>query len=452
MLRTLSLAGIFVASIAAAAQASAREVVVPAAWHYDDAAAGERASSSPDWWRVFGDPQLDALIENLHQGNTTLPQVAARLASAEARARMGRADMVPQVGLDASATHADGPLINAAGGSGSLFTSRASIAWEADILGRMSGLRKAERLDVDAARAELRDARLLLETEAALTYFLCLRLQRAAQFADQRKAFLEEAARIANARRQLGTISLVEADSAARRLADAREKSGRAALARDDALRSLAFLAGDSALPDLSAPQLSAPPVIPAGLPSEVLARRPDIAAAIREMEAAGERLSAARRSWLPSLTLTASGGVASPGLGQLFSSISRDFGLGLLFSLPLFDGGRHKALVKGSKAEADLAEAGWKERVLNALREVNDSLGEVQQDREGANLARERLSLAAADAKAITAGVSNGSYSRLAGIESDLLLIDTTQAEFDARANALGSSVRLIKAIGGGW
>lgn len=451
MLRTSSFTGVLAASLAASGPAVASDGEVPAAWHYDDAGASEAARSSTDWWRVFGDPQLDALIARMHRGNSTLPQVAARLASAEARARIGRADLMPQAGIEASATHANGPLINAAGGSGSLFTSRATITWEADVLGRLSGTRKAERLDVKSAEAALREARLLLEAETAQTFFACLRLQRAAQFADQRMALLEEAAGIMVARRQRGSISLVESNVAARRLAEAREEAGLAALTRDDALRRLALLTGDSSLPSLSDATLSTLPAIPAGLPAEVLARRPDIAAAISEKQAAGERLNSARRSWLPSLTLTASGG-ASPGLGQLFSSASRDFGLGMLFSLPLFDGGRHKALVKGSNAEADLAEARWRASVLNALREVNDSLGEVQQGRLGATLASDRLSLATADANAIAEGVSKGTRSRLAGIEAQLLLIEASDAAFAAHADALVSSVQLVKAIGGSW
>ena len=147
--------------VARAGDSAVSDIPVPSSWHYSG---GETQPSSlppvasaSRWWGIFADRELDHLIDRMHAGNTTLPQAFARLAAARAQARLDTSAMAPMVGLDASASHASGPLINAAGGSGSLFTTRATVSWEADLFGKASALRQASRLEAKAAEALLAD-------------------------------------------------------------------------------------------------------------------------------------------------------------------------------------------------------------------------------------------------------------------------------------------------------
>ncbi len=412
----------------------------------------EQAASTNQtaWWHTFGDAELNALIARMHAGNTTIQQAAARLAGAQARARLGSASRMPQVGLDTSASHSSGPLINDAGGNGSLYTAHVTASWEADLLGRLSGERKADRLDAQASEALLRDATLLMEAETARAYFRTLYLQQAQEAAAHSADLWREREAIATARLSNGLSQQVDLGQLQQRslasAAEATSLSRQLAEARDE----LAFLIGETAPITLTARDLPQAPIVPEGLPSEVLARRPDVDAAAARMEAADQRLKSARRSWLPAFTLTASGGAASPSLGQLLSASARDFGAGLLFSLPIFDGGRHKAHVAGSKAELDLAKAQYRGAMLSALREVNDALAAVQSTDQQLHLAEASLAISKAEQTVITRRTANGTASRALLVESQLAGAEQYQAMLRAKYQRLASALELIGALGG--
>ncbi|HUD34623.1 MAG TPA: efflux transporter outer membrane subunit, partial [Variovorax sp.] len=193
-------------------------------------------------------------------------------------------------------------------------------------------------------------------------------------------------------------------------------------------------------------------PSIPAGVPSTVLARRPDVAAAQRAVMAAQARLGVARTAWFPSIALTGAGGFASPDLGDLFKWSARAWGIGALLSLPLIDGGRREAGVQGASAQLDGALAEHRDRVLVAFREVEDELASLRLlDRQSAVQAR-----AVTSARRATA-LSDVRYRN--GMVSQLDLLDARRSELRNRRQALQvrsaqyqSTVGLIRALGGGW
>jgi outer membrane protein, multidrug efflux system len=404
------------------------------------------------WWKVFCDPTLDTLIARLHAGNTSIRQSAAHLASAQARAHLGKASQMPTLGANGSASHAGGPLINQAGGSGNLFTAGLSLSWEVDLLGKYSGQRKAERLDARAAEALLRDTRLLMEAETARAYFQSLYLQQAQDEAVRAAQLWQEREAIARTRLTSGLGQPLDSEQLHRRsIASASEA---ALLARDlaQARDRLAFLVGDPVPVSVAAHSLPSPPEVPSGLPSEVLARRPDVQAAIDRLQAADGRLVSARRQWFPSLSLTGSGGVASPSLGQILSSSAQNFGLGLLFSLPLFDGGRHKAQVAASAAELDFAKAQYSEVMLGALHEVNDALAAVQATARQSQLDGESLASREREQAIDTSRAANGTMSRALLIEAQLATSAQRLAALNADYQRLAAAIDMVKAIGGGW
>jgi multidrug efflux system outer membrane protein len=193
-------------------------------------------------------------------------------------------------------------------------------------------------------------------------------------------------------------------------------------------------------------------PVIPAGVPSTVLARRPDISAAQRSMQAAQTRVGVAEAAWFPNLALTASAGYASPELGDLFKWSARAWGVGALLSLPLFDGGRRKAGVQNAEAELDAALASYREQVLVAFKDVEDQLSALRLLAEQA----EAQSRAVASASRATT-LSDARYRN--GYVSQLDLLDARRSELRNRRQALQvrsaqyqATVGLVRALGGAW
>lgn len=447
--------------------------------HVDVAAAGDRSSPIPEialprqfergdpaptpvpragstaWWAVYDDLELDALITRLHAGNAGIAKASARLAAARAEVRSGVAAQRPAIGIDGSATHAGGPLVNAAGDSGGLFAARVAVGWELDVLGRLAGDRAAERRDVDAAAALLADVTLLMEAEVARAWYTQGALLTASIEAERAVTLQADALGIVRSRHQAGFVSRDRLDAEERRLDAARDRALELALARDSARRQLGFLLGETGAVEIVGGRdfaAAAVPTIPAGLPADVLGRRPDIAAARHRLVAADERLRSARKGWLPVLGLTASGGGASPSLGQLFSNTAGSFGLGALLSIPLLDFGRQKARVARGNAERDLAEAAYRERVVAALRDVNDRLQQNETCR--ARLASAVSAQQAGEEKLARSRVraASGTISRFDELETQLVVADLKIARARVLGDCLTASVDLQQAIGGGW
>jgi len=442
------------AESAAESAAGLPEFALPERFDHDLAPA-PTATPRRDWWEQFGDSGLSGLIARMHAGNTGIRQAAARLSAARAAAMAGTARRAPALGLEAGASHAGGPLVNAAGESGDLFTARASAAWEIDLFGRLAGERTAERREADAAEALLRDTTLLMEAETARSYFAARYYAGSVVEAERAAALAGEALAVTERRRQLGLVAPDEVLAARNRLAAARATADALALMRDRARRQLGLLLGETGAPDgdpSEAGQDREPPAVPVGLPAELLSRRPDLAAARHRLMAADARLRAAKSGWLPALSLTASGGSAAAGLGQLFSAAAGSFGLGALLSLPIFDGGRGKARIAGRSSERDLAEAQYRERVLVALREVNDGLQALQVRRRDLASAREAARGGAALLATAQQRAANGTIGRLDAIDAEIAAAQHRLALSQAGGRAMISAVDLFQALGGSW
>lgn len=406
------------------------------------------------WWQVFGDPVLDDLVARAAANNTSIQQAAARLAEARALARTVDADRSVQAGVGAGANRQAGIDRTTTGRPGTLLNAGASVSYELDLFGRLSGASNAAALDAQSREALLQSARLLVQAEVAQGY-LSLRA------IDTERALMRETV---DAYR--GTLSLTERRQRAGDLAEldvarvqtelASTESDALALDRQRAVleHALAVLVGDAAssfsLP--VADWTTALPAIPAGLPSTVLERRPDVAAAQKTVMAAQARVGVAQSAWFPSISLTGAGGFASPDLGDLFKWSARSWGIGALLSLPLLDGGRREAGVQGASAQLDGALASYREQVLVAFRDVEDQLASLRLlDAQSTVQAR-----AVASARRATA-LSDSRYRN--GMVSQLDLLDARRSELRNRRQALQvksaqyqATVGLIRALGGGW
>lgn len=429
-------------------------------------AAGWKAAHPRDdqakgtWWQRYDDPQLSALLAQVAVSNQNVAQYQALYRQARALVRQSRAETLPSATLDAKTTRSE----NASGTSDSS-SSGASVrnaesltlglSWDLDLWGRLRRTLEEDRASAQASAAELANATLSAQAELAQDYFQLRVL-------DRRLALYEQT--LADYRRYLAVIQNKYDEQLASRadLAQARTQlesadANRLALTTQRAQleHAIALLLGrppaDFAL--AVDPQWQARlPEIPAGLPTELLERRPDIAQAERQMAAANAAIGVATAAYYPDLTLSASGGYQSSLLGELFKTPSRFWSLGPTLSGTLFDFGATRASVDQARAAYDAKVASYRQTVLTALGEVEDDL--VALHVLGPELAAQRRAVAAARD---SASVTRDQYE--AGI-IDYLDVATTQATqlsqeqslLQLESSQLVTSVQLQMALGGDW
>lgn len=406
------------------------------------------------WWKAFADPVLDDLEARAVARNNTLQLAAARLAQARAVARVVDADRAPQLGLGAGVTRQGGGVARASGTDGTLLAAGADLSYELDLFGRLARASEAAALDADSQAALLASTRLLIQAEVAQTYLALRALDAERALVRETVKAYRETLDLTERRYSVGDVA--ELDVARVRAEVAATESDALGLDRRRAVleHSLAVLVGEAASSfhlDAAA-WTTALPVIPAGVPSTLLVRRPDVAAAQRAMLAAQARVGVAKAAWFPNIALTASGGFASPDLGDLFQWSAKSWGIGALLSLPIFDGGRREAGVQRAAAELDGALASYREQVLVAFKDVEDELAALRLLAEQAE-AQGR----AVDAARRATVLSEHRYRN--GLVSQLDLLDARRSELRNRREALQvraaqyqATVGLVRALGGSW
>jgi multidrug efflux system outer membrane protein len=410
-----------------------------------------------EWWKVFADPVLDNLIERGtggKAGNTSIQQAAARLSQARAQARAAGAARMPQAGINAGVSRQGGPLINAAGADGTLLTASGTLSYEVDLVGKLSRAAEAATLDAQSRESLLQSARLVAQADIAQTYFSLRSLDAERALVRAMAATQRDSLKLVERRRSAGLITEMELARARAELETVEAEAISLERRRAELEHALAFMAGDipAAFRIEEGAFSAALPHIPPGIPSTVLARRPDVSAAQRSVLAAQTRLGAAHVAWFPNLSLTGAAGYASPELSDLFTLSARAWSIGALLAMPIFDGGRREAGIQSAGADLELANAGYREQVLVAFRDVEDQLSALRL------LAGQSDALSRAAASASHAATLSESLHRN-GLVSQLDLLDARRADLRARRTALGvqsqrylATVGLVRALGGGW
>lgn len=425
----------------------------PAAYRHA-APAGAPATVPALWWNAFADARLDQLEDRAMARNTSLQAAAARLARARALVRQAGAAQWPQLGLGASTARAGGGFYRAQGEAGDLHQLRLDASFEVDVMGRLSKASQAARLDAQAAQALLADARLLVQADVAQAYFSLRAIDAERTVVRDTVGAYRETLQLIERRRAAGDVGDLDVARVRTEVAATEAQALALDRRRQELETALAVLVGD--LPgDLGIAEGLWPetlPTVPAGLPSSLLARRPDVVAAQASYRAAQARLGVAQTAWFPSISLTAAAGGASPELADLFKGSAGFWGLNALLSLPVFDGGRREAGVESAAAQADEVAAAYRERVLLAFKDVEDQLANLalldaqgQAQAEAVGSAQRALAL------------SNIRYRN--GLVSQLELLDSRRTELANRRQALQvraaryqATVALIKALGGSW
>ncbi|AYJ85838.1 efflux transporter outer membrane subunit [Sphingomonas paeninsulae] len=409
-----------------------------------------------DWWKSFNDPLLNDLEARSEAASPTVAAAVARYDQAVALADRAGAERLPEVSIGPSIARervsAGRPLSS---GSSVTYTDRTlagSFDWEIDLWGRLRGAARAGRADAAASEADLASVRLSLHAGIADTYFRLRGLDAQADLLLQTSKAYARAFELTDIRHSGGIASGLDTSRAQSQLSDARAQLATIALDRANAEHQLAVLVGETpstfsvpaAIPDIE------PMPIAAGIPSELLQRRPDIAAAERRVAAANERIGVARAAQFPSLTLGLSGGYQSTG-GSLISAANSFWALGPLALLaPVFDGGRRKADIRQSRAVFEETAADYRSTVLGAFREVEDGLAAAH---HLADAEREQDEAARASARTTELALiryRDGASDYLEVVVAQTASLLAQRTVLTLRTQRLQTSVALIRALGG--
>lgn len=403
----------------------------------------------------YADPELTRLIAAALDANTDIAEAVAKVAEARSRGRLSASDSLPSVNLGASATDQSGPLINKAGGEGRLFDASVTVAWEPDLFGRISKAKHAAKAEASAAEYDLAAVRLLVASEVTQNYVALRSTDASLELAFQAAENWRQTLLILESLAKDGGISSIVVEQAR---SEASTTFGLPAeLQKQKSLfeHQLAFLTGNNATQfQVTSSNAALPevPEIPPDLPSDLLLRRPDVHSAYQMVEAGRDRLGIAKSAWFPSLSLTANGGYASPSLGSLLVGAAQNFGLGLFASLPLFDGGRHKARMSEAKAQLDAVDARYRASTLTAFREVADELA-IKQSLDTQFTQAQLSEAAALNALSRTKALNaDGLVNKLEVLSAERRVLQEQTSRLKLHRERHLAMIVLIRALGGYW
>ena len=438
----------------------------PAAYRDADSAAfGAWKTAAPsdtlargEWWTLFDDPALADLEQRALSANQDLRAAAARVEQARAAAGLARSNYWPQVAADASATREqtsttiDNPLRNPLGNT---IRTPLVASWELDLFGRVRRLSEGARAEAEASADTFESLRLALTAEVASEYFSLRALDRESDILRDSIALRRRALDLVKSRRAGGASTDLDVARVEAELASTEADGAAVANRRSAVQNALAVLIGENAstfaLPP-AAIALAAPPAVPVGLPSDLLERRPDVAAAERALAAANARIGVAKAAFFPAISLTGSAGFASGDIDDLVQRDSRVWSIGPRLYLPIFQGGRNRANLARSRAAYDESVAQFRQRVLVAFREVQDALTATRL--LGDQAAAQSRATAAATHAAQLAQVryDAGFVSYFEVIDAQRTALAAQRADAQLAAQRLNTSVALVQALGGGW
>lgn len=424
--------------------------------------APETAWPADRWWAAYGDPQLDALMNEALTGSPSLAEAAARLRAADARARQARAATQPSLDANAQGAAAKQSYNNGIPADfvprGYNDTGRATLdlSYDLDLWGRNRAALKAATSEAAAARMDAAEARLALTTAIAAAYADFGRLNAERDAADSALKNRDASADLVARRVTGGAANPGEAEQA--RAAAAQARQDLAALDEQLAVvrNQLAALAGAGPDRGLSLARPNARPEagfgLPANLAADLLGRRPDLQAARLRAEAAARRIDVAKAGFYPNVNLAAFIGVQSLGLGNLTKSGSDIGQAGAAISLPIFDGGRLDGAYRGARADYDAAVAAYDRTLVQALQEVADAAAGQRALQARLSAARDSLASGERAYRVARLRYEGGltSYLTLLTAEDAVIAQRRAVAQLEARALTLDAS--LVRALGGGF
>ena len=409
------------------------------------------------WWTLFADPALNALQERAASGNQNVALAVARLRAARAALDSAGAAGLPSLGATASSTRSRSGTNAESSAQARTRNSQAlglNASWELDLWGRLSGGVDAARASVEASVGDLAAMRLSVQATVAQTYFALRAAEAQTLLLDDTLAAYERSWQLTRNRQRAGVASAADVAQAEAQYKSTQVQLLEAQTTRSQLEHALAALLGQApaafALEPTAA--LPAPADVPQALPSDLLQRRPDIAAAERRVAAANAQIGVARAAYFPTLTLSVAGGYRGAPLADLFSAPNLFWSLGPALAASIFDGGARSAAVETARANHAQVTAAYRQTVLTALQEVEDNLTaaaalaqEEQLQREATAAAQRALDVVENQYRAGTVGYLNVLAAQTTVLSSQRSLIDVKSRRLTA-VNAL------LKNVAGRW
>lgn len=412
------------------------------------------------WWEVFGDPQLNALEEELTLSNQNLKIAEARFRQARAMIRYNRSAEFPTIstapGIVNERYSANRPYFpsSSANNGTSDFVLPFDLSYEADVWGRIRRTVNASREEAQATAADLETASLSLHAELAVDYFEVRSADAQKKLLDDTVKAYTDALQLTQNRFEGGAAPKSDVAQAQTQLQTAQVQDTDITVTRAEYEHAIAVLLGKPPasfqLPP--APLSSQPPAVPVGLPAELLERRPDIAAAERRVAEANEQIGITKAAFFPTVMLNASAGLEGTSITNWFNWPSRFWAIGPQAAETLFDAGRRRAASQSAVAGYDATVANYRQTALTAFQEVEDSLAvlrildqEARQQQQATSSAEESLQL-------FTNRYHGGVDTYLQVITAQTAALANERNDIDIMRRRMDASVLLIKALGGGW
>jgi multidrug efflux system outer membrane protein len=425
-------------------------VGVPKQWSDTKISAGAVAGH---WLDAFADPRLSAVVREAMAANYDLRSVAARVDAARAEARIAGAGLWPQVALAAGYERARVSDTGFGASEYGAFEALFSLNWELDVWGRLRAARDASRQDADAADADFRGARLSLAARTAQVYFELAEARLQAQVAEQSTRERRTLVELVRGRFARGLARGLDLRLALTDLANAEALLAQTRNRVQSAARRLEVLLGRYPAGALAEAQtLPEPPAaVAAGLPSALLERRPDLAAAFERLNSADSRLDSARKALLPRIALTAEGGTRSPALTELADPRAAVWHLAMGLLQPIFTGGRLRGEIRLNEARVEEALNRYRDTALNAFREVEQALAAEERLREQERALREAVKQTQESRKLAVYSYRHGFIEILTLLDSYRGMLSAQSAHLAVRRQLLGNRIDLYLALGGG-
>jgi multidrug efflux system outer membrane protein len=414
------------------------------------------------WWEIFHDPVLNHLEEQASSGNLDLRAALLRVEQARATARIRRGEFFPEGAINSSYRRERySPNQEPSFGAITADTIRAplDLSYEIDLFGRVRRGFQAARADAEATKAAYYNLMLTLQGDVAINYFRLRALDSEIAALARTAALRQEQRSMVQGRFEAGAGNELDVARAQTELASAQAELFALERQRAELENALAILSGNhpsqfqiAADPSKSTVWNPGPPIVPVGLTSDLLERRPDVAEAERQIAAANARVGIARLAAFPVVRLTGSGGYVSGDFQNLFDWDSRVWSVGPSVSIPLFAGGRNRANKARANAAYEEAILRYRQRVLNAFAEVENSLAALHFLTEQRVAQDDALQNARRAAELAEIRYRAGIVGYLDVVDASRAVLQTERATVQLAGQHLIASVQLIKALGGGW
>lgn len=414
-----------------------------------------------DWWTLYGDAELNALVGRLNVSNQNLAAAEAQYRQARALVRGARSQLFPVVGASGgvsrggqgSSTSSTQTGFSSSGVSES-YEVGLDASWELDIWGRLRRNLEANRANMQASAADLAAVRLSLQSELVQTYLQLRVMDEQQRLLDQTVAAYARSLRLTDNQYQAGIVPRSDVSQARTQLKSTQAQAIDLRWQRAQMEHAIAVLIGvpPSELNIAERSDIPRLPDVPLALPSQLLERRPDIASAERQVRAANAQIGVAEAAWYPDLTLSASGGYRNSSFSNLISLPNRFWSLGPQLAVTLLDFGGRRADLEAAEASYDQTVATYRQTVLDSFREVEDNLVQLRVLAEEAVVQREALEAAQESLRLIENQYRAGTVDFLSVATVQTTALNNERTNLTLLGDRLTASVQLIAALGGGW